>query len=155
MLIVLEGCDGSGKSTIATNLSKLLDAEIIHCTKETPNTLEYFVGIVDDAKDHNIIADRFCYGQFVYQKPEERPLGTEIELGDLEEYMKSNGVKVILVDAPTDVIESRLLQRGETLINGLSVEEVRRRFKTLMDDSAFEHVFVWNTGGEYNDYEQL
>ena len=66
MLIVLEGCDGSGKTTVARNLQNILpDAEIIHCTRETPNDYSFFWHLIQASKDRHIIADRFCYGQFV------------------------------------------------------------------------------------------
>ena len=38
MLFVLEGCDGSGKTTVAKHLKNILPAaEIVHCTTDTPN----------------------------------------------------------------------------------------------------------------------
>ena len=74
MLVVLEGCDGSGKSTLARFLSKIMNAEIVHCTASTPNNYDYFLNIIEASKTRNIIADRFCYGQFVYQEAEDRRL---------------------------------------------------------------------------------
>ena len=74
MLIVLEGVDGVGKSTIARKLARILNARIIHCTKDTPNDYRYFHRILDAATSENVIDDRFCYGQFVYQAPEARYL---------------------------------------------------------------------------------
>lgn len=112
MLIVLEGCDGSGKSTLARRLALMLDAEIIHCTTDTPNTMWFFKEIIEMAKTKNIIADRFCYGQFVYQEPEHRNL-TESNLYELELDMMNTGAKVIYVDCNTQIVEERLNGRGE------------------------------------------
>ena len=77
MLIVLEGCDGSGKSTLSDLLAQLYNAEVIHATRETPNDMEWFSSIMDEAQNHNIIMDRAFWGQFVYQKPFERHLRVE------------------------------------------------------------------------------
>ena len=74
MLYILEGCDGSGKTTLANQLSKLLDAEIIHCSTTTPNDYEFFKRIAKNSRVKNVIADRFCYGQFIYQEEKDRPL---------------------------------------------------------------------------------
>lgn len=154
MLIVLEGCDGTGKTTLATLLSKLMNAEIIHCSTHTPNTYKFFHNLIEFSKEKNIIADRWCYGQFVYQAEEERPLrdysqkaASEYNLRILEEEMLEAGAKVILVKATPEVIRKRLEARGETLINGLTVEEVSQKFETVKNESMLTWL-EYSTGGE-------
>ena len=154
MLYILEGCDGAGKSTVAAQLSKLVDAEVIHCSQYTPNTASFFLHIAQAAKEKNIIADRFCYGQFVYQKEEDRPLADKFSeisalenLHKLESMMLEIGVKAIHVTAPADVIKDRLLLRGEHLINGLTVEDVLVKYETVKKMSILPWI-EWNTGGE-------
>ena len=154
MLIVLEGCDGSGKTTLANFLSKLLDAQIIHCTKETPNDYGFFDTIIKAAESRNLIADRWCYGQFVYQSEDERPLGDRMHyakenLKKLETKMLIGNVKVIFVAAPDDVIKKRLEARAETPINELTVEEIQNRFRELKNNSLLTWM-EYNTGGEGN-----
>lgn len=144
MLIVLEGCDGTGKSTIARNLSKVLNARIVHCTKETPNDYKFFKSILDSARDKNVIADRFCYGQFVYQKPAERNLSWS-ELIQLELDMLEAGAKVIHVKASLEEINKRLKMRNEK--TDLPVLDILDGFDTLFED-AIEQPFVWWTGGD-------
>lgn len=132
MLVVLEGCDGAGKSTLAEFLAKLLNADIIHCTAETPNDYGFFYNIIEAAKTRNIIADRFCYGQFVYQEKDEREL-SESALRMLETYMLEANGKVILVTAPEDVILARLASRGET--TNMPVKDILSRFEKVMSKS--------------------
>lgn len=142
MLIVLEGCDGTGKSSLSCLLAHVLSAKIIHATKETPNDYAWFSGIIERSKTENIIADRFFWGQFVYQSPEERKL-TENELSELERELSFAGGILILVTAPTKVIKKRLEKRGEKLINGLTVKKVKHRFSNC----AFS---AWCPVAEYN-----
>lgn len=156
MLYILEGCDGSGKTTVANQLSKLLDAEIIHCSQYTPNDFYFFHDVAMAAREKNIIADRFCYGQFVYQTEEDRPLGRRSgndnalnTLHELETKMLLYGVKIVYVTAPADVIKERLSLRGEHLINGLTVEEVQARYNAIRKMSILPWV-DWNTGGTEN-----
>lgn len=155
MLVVLEGCDGAGKTELATFLSKVLKADIIHCSTHTPNDITFFNDIIEASKGkRNVIADRFCYGQFIYQQPDERPLKdnrftAEENLYALETSMLANKAKVIYVTAPADVIKSRLRARGEELINGLTVEEVLNRYDDVIHKSMLPWI-VYNTGGERN-----
>lgn len=152
MLIVLEGCDGAGKTELANFLAKVLDAEIVHCSTHTANNFNFFNEILYAARDKNIIADRFCYGQFVYQNDDNRPLAdehgsAETNLGILEIRMLQSNAKVIYVTAPVDVIEERLKARGEELINGLTVEEILDRYDTIIHNSLLPWT-VYNTGRE-------
>lgn len=149
MLIILEGCDGSGKTTLARSLAKILDAEIIHCTSRTPNDKKFFEGVIEASKTKNIIADRFCYGQYVYQKKGDRPLGDYTDLNYLETKLLAAGAKIIHVGAPAHEIEERLAERGEKLINGLSVSEVIRKFNEVFQFHSIlgDSVIYWNTGG--------
>lgn len=168
MLVVLEGCDGTGKTTLANNLASILNAEVIHCNRYTPNDYTFFHDIIEASKERNIIADRFCYGQFVYQKESERPLSIrgeefrEVKIGNdtyrfdnkvsalralhiLETEMLRAGATVVHVTAPVEEIKDRLEARKEYLINDLTVEEVIKRFKGVFELSILS-VKEWNTG---------
>lgn len=141
MLIVLEGADGVGKSTIARRLAQLLDADIIHCTRETPNDFEFFSEIIEAAKTRNIIADRFCYGQFVYQAPEERHLYEE-QLHKLELRMLLTGAKLVLVTCSPRLMQQRLDERAEKI--PMPAEELLSRFREVTAGSILP-VTVWRT----------
>ena len=114
MMIVLEGIDGVGKTTLANLLSKTYNAGIIHATRETPNDWAWFNELMDLARDRNIIMDRSFWGQFVYQDPEERKL-TWKQLHELEHRLDQEGGKLIYVTATNEDIKSRLGARAEVL----------------------------------------
>ena len=147
MLVVLEGCDGAGKSTLAEFLAKLLNADIVHCTAETPNDYGFFYNIIEVARTRNIIADRFCYGQFVYQEKDERKL-SESALRMLETRMLEANSKVILVTAPEDIIIARLASRGE--ITHMPVKDILIRFDKVMSKSILP-VMRYDTLGTITD----
>lgn len=151
MLIVLEGVDGSGKTTLANLLSMLLDAEIIHATRETPNTESWFRWIIEEAKAKNIIADRFFWGQFAYQNREERNISWRT-LGKLEEYLADCGGIIVYVTAPDEVIESRLASRNEEL--SVPLEILKERYERLVK-LAFCSVLRYDTSnGEVTKNER-
>lgn len=143
MLYVLEGCDGSGKSTVARHLKNVLpDAEVIHCTRETPNDMPFFLEILESAKTRNIIADRFCYGQFVYQNESERKL-TATDLLWLELHMIADNARVIHVTASVDEIEDRLTLRGEK--PSMPVGQLCDRYLDLFEKTLIKP-YLWWTG---------
>ena len=150
MLIVLEGCDGSGKTTLANKLSMMLGAEIIHCTTDTPNTYMFFKSIIEMAQTKNIIADRFCYGQFVYQEPEDRKL-TSAALYDLELSMLNTGARVIYVDATTAAITDRLANRNETTLK--SVDTIRVGYDRLWNKSILPITVAYSTADSSGAYD--
>ena len=145
MLIVLEGCDGTGKTTIANNLKAVMpNAKIIHCTTQTPNDFDFFESIILAAKTSDIIADRFCYGQFVYQSPEERHL-TKDQLRKLEIRMLETDAKIIHVVAPVPTIKERLSWRGEE--TSIPVGDICERYHNLFESTLIKPHFWW-TGSD-------
>jgi thymidylate kinase len=155
MLIVLEGCDGTGKTTLANSLAAIMNAEVIHCSQYTPNDYFFFHQIIEASKTKNIVADRFMYGQFIYQEEEDRHLSgigmderyrSSLEhLHILEAELLAAGGKLVHVTAPDDEIKERLAARNELLINGLTVEDVQARFRGTFKLSMLP-IVTWNTG---------
>ena len=144
MLYVLEGCDGVGKSTLAYQLQPVIDARIIHCTSQTPNDVKFFHDIIEASKVTNIIADRFMYGQFVYQDINHRPLSIK-QLGYLEAEALSAGVKLIHVRADEETIKNRLNKRGEAIINNLSISDVVSGFVSVFNKLSILKATEWWT----------
>lgn len=141
MMIVLEGIDGVGKTTLANLLSKTYNAGIVHATRETPNDWAWFNELMDVAKDRNLIMDRAFWGQFVYQDPKERKLSWE-QLHELERRLSQEDGKLIYVVASEEDILTRLGARAETLSRPLM--ELMGRYeavKALADCS----VITYNT----------
>ena len=152
MLIVLEGCDGSGKSSLAELLVRLggPNVEVIHATRETPNDMEWFSGILDKARTKNIIMDRAFWGQFVYQKPSERHLTFE-QLKQLEERLRSEHGLLIYVYAPERVINRRLNRRSE--IASLPVKTILRKYKSMCRHAQCPVIWYNSHTGLCKDFE--
>lgn len=145
MLIVLEGCDGTGKSSIAKLIQAVMPgAEIIHCTAETPNDFKFFSKLINIGQYRNIILDRGMYGQFVYQSPEDRKLSHK-QLRSLEMHMLSTGAKVVHVTAMKQTVEDRLNSRSEVPMHTVNV--LLSRFDDLFEKSLMPVVTVDTTNG--------
>lgn len=103
MKIIIEGCDGVGKTTLAKKISELLNLEYQH--DDAPRTYEEYYRELNN----NIprVYDRFFFGQFAgYQKEEER-LVSKIELVDLVRLAKEKGVVIIVCTDSIDNIVKR------------------------------------------------
>lgn len=145
MLIVLEGCDGTGKTSIAKLIQAVMPgAEIIHCTAETPNDFKFFSKLIDIGSYKHIILDRGMYGQFVYQSPEDRKLSNK-QLRALELNMIRTGAKVVHVTAMKQTVEDRLNNRSEVPMHTVSV--LLSRFDDLFEKSLMPVITVDTTNG--------
>lgn len=145
MLIMLEGCDATGKTTIANLIHMAMpDSEIVHCTADTPNDFGFFDTLIEIGQHRNIILDRGMYGQFVYQDWNERKLSAN-QLTQLELRMLKTGAKLIYVCASKSKIEERLKLRGEE--TPLAVEEILQRFDAVLKESILPVHYIDTTNG--------
>ena len=149
MLIILEGCDGVGKTTLAELLKSTINGStIIHCNRETPNDMKFFKDIICAADGGTIIADRFCYGQFVYQNDDERPLNYDPDecewytgykrLHELETHMLNYvDVKLIYVYSDADEIYKRATARGEII----DADRILKKYKELWTKTLIQPIY--------------
>lgn len=149
MLIILEGCDATGKTTLANMLAPLLNAQIVHSTTETPNDYRYFEELLRASEYTNIIADRFCYSQFVYQDSEHRPLKLVSDeymtfknewevLHMLECQMLRYNTKVIYCYADAGVVAERMIARGE---NPIAIDEILCGYRDLWKKTLIQPIW--------------
>lgn len=145
MLIMLEGCDATGKTTIANMLQLVMpDAQVVHCTADTPNDFEFFDELINIGQFRNVILDRGMYGQFVYQNWDERNLSMA-QLTELELRMLKTGAKLLYICASKSKIEERLKLRGEE--TPLAVEEILQRFDEVLKKSILPVYYIETTNG--------
>lgn len=108
MNIVIEGCDGTGKSTIAKHLCDRLDLQYWH--ESQPRTFDEYKQMLEYG---GFVFDRFCFGQFVYNTPEQQKMSFEELKTLLRDVFPKTGTILLYVDAHTDTIIQRMLKRGE------------------------------------------
>lgn len=70
MKIVLEGCDGAGKTSIANILAKKYGCDVVHMTGEDPKD---FIFYDQSLRKENVIYDRNVLGERVYPQVFKRP----------------------------------------------------------------------------------
>jgi adenosyl cobinamide kinase/adenosyl cobinamide phosphate guanylyltransferase len=117
MITILEGVDGSGKSSHAAWLAKEQNAKILHAGIPTHSHWfdEYIKPITDLGEDQNLILDRWHMGEMIWPTIFDRPsLFKRIESFKLCNSMLDElGAKIILVYRGIDAISTTLMLRGE------------------------------------------
>lgn len=110
MRIILEGCDGTGKTTLAKILADRYGLDICHCTQDDPGDYEFYRQTL---RKENVIWDRHTLGELIY--PEVFGRNQKIGCEDarlLMHYAKEGGVKVFVLTTDKSSIYQRLNARG-------------------------------------------
>jgi hypothetical protein len=146
-LILLEGTDGTGKSSLAAAVVEQLerrfphdDVELLHSgpLKQDPKA-EYVYAI--DAYEPNmgkhIVADRWHLGELIYGPLyREKSAIDEPTLRWIEQWLASRGAELTLVTNTLDEVTRRLEARGEDFLQPEHVELVLNEFTKKARASA-------------------
>lgn len=112
MLIILEGVDRTGKTTLAEALTEQLDAELRHCEKPERHPLDEYEADLDDyvpGVSRSIVYDRHLWGERVWPKIYDREtLYTDAMHHHAEMFLRSRGAIVVHCTAAEDDIITRL-----------------------------------------------
>jgi thymidylate kinase len=136
MLVIIEGCDGTGKSTLAARLAERLDgAEVLHLGPPKRHPLEETVLALDDytpGSGRHVIVDRFHLGEMIYgpiYRGESKlgPLGgPEHKWVDL--WLKSRGALQVVLTATLKTVEDRIGVRGDDFVKNEHLRSILREY---------------------------
>jgi len=137
MILIIEGPDGSGKTTLAEYLSKQMGFPIKH--RSNPKTeeekREMMQSYIDDIKNsNNIIWDRCFYSEMVYGPVmRDKSYITKYQMLDLEQMLLKAGALVIYCTDDTLELWERCQTRGEHYITTVELMgEIKTRYDKLM-----------------------
>lgn len=147
MFIVLEGCDGTGKSTLAGAVAAEIMGRDPDCSVEEihrgplkrPPLDEYVHDVADYLPGglRHIVADRWHWGEEIYGPIyRDKSAMTLGQFRWVELWLASRGVDVWHVTQPLDRLQSRLQARGEDFLQADHVDLVRGMFEDLAGKSA-------------------
>lgn len=150
MVRIFEGVDGAGKTyTINKFLETHPDYEVIHCTRETPNNLDWFASIY--VKYKNLVMDRSHIGQFIYQDRNDRKNNEWLSLYDLcmiETLLKGIGYEITYVyNDPRICLYNCKRDREDSHYTLDYIEDLDRRYRYF-----FENITGLETTYYKNDF---
>ena len=127
MKIVIEGCDGVGKSTAVSKLAKKYNLDICHCTQRDPSDFGFYQ---ETLRKENIVWDRHFIGELIYPKVFDRDQNiSAFDAYELVNDGKSNGVKFFIMTADIETIRERLTRRGNECVEVLeNLEYINNKF---------------------------
>ena len=120
MIIIIEGPDGSGKTTLANQLSKQTGYKIIHRTQ--PKTEEEKAIMMDEylqtiRAGKNMIFDRCWYSEMVYGPVmRDTSVISYPQMYDLERRLIKAGALIIYCTGAKSTLWARCQERGEDYI---------------------------------------
>lgn len=135
-MIVIEGCDKTGKSTLAKNLSDDLGIEVVKFNKpKTGNPYEEYVEFLINL-NKDVILDRFNVGEFVYPLVFNRTtMMTRRHLRTVEMMLECLGATVVHARTDPGFIKGKFIEDQENLNTVSDVE-----FTVGLYDIYFNHV---------------
>jgi len=144
-IIIIEGCDKTGKSTLANELAERLNYNLVHLgVPEHEDHYQYLADLIESNKQ-GVIFDRFHWGDYVYGgiTNKERLLDWG-EFNMLEARMAKLGAIVIYCSAPVFKIAQRFKKDGEKLIPEIRIQDILDRYTEIARSSnlpTYEHDF--------------
>lgn len=135
MIWVLEGCDKTGKSSIAAELAKKLKCGIRAFGPPEGDPLEEYSSAIDSVRtEPNFVFDRFLVGEFVYPIVFDRPAKmTRSQFKKVELKMHDSGVVVVHVTASPSVTAKRFEENGEKLTSPGDIQLVTALYNLYFD----------------------
>lgn len=147
MFVIFEGCDGTGKSSLAAavadRIRQLDSSAVIHEIHRGPLTRppldEYVhdVSFYTPGADNHVVADRWHWGEEIYGPIyREGSAATLAQFRWMDLWLTTRGADVWHVSQPLDRLQKRLEARGEDFLQSHHVATVRDLFSDLAGSSA-------------------
>ena len=141
-IIIIEGCDKTGKSSLARMLCGMTRAQMIKVSQpQTADAIgEYEAAMLalQRAEGHPslIVFDRFHLGEFVYGPIFRGAKPNPFRAGRLEDHLADMGAVVVMMEDDHDAIVARFIEHGEAFAQASRVAAIL---------AAYEQVYEWCT----------
>lgn len=139
MLIIVEGCDGVGKTTFAEKIQEATGGELRHYGPPTRPALREYTEDLDDygpGEHHHVICDRYHWGELIYGplyrgKSELFPHA----LKTVQDHLISRGAVVAFLWNDLDTLAKRHKLTGEDYLKPEDVMNVHDHYELIARNS--------------------
>ena len=158
-VLIFEGCDASGKTTIQEILREIIrHTFLIHTSAPVKgNSKEYFYNLLDKLTDfagiinQPLFFDRFHVGELVYGsifRPETIDDAVKEKMFRLEERLAEKEAKMVYITASPDTIVNRLKKRGDWYVQPSDVQRILDKYEQMLAKSRLP-IFRLDTTSDY------
>lgn len=154
MLIIVEGPDGAGKSTLVAKLRQVIEqrfpGEKTEVLRKGPpvdkahplDDYERPLFTYRPGQQHHIICDRWHWGEWIY--PDvlgRRTKANRATWLHLEMFVQSRGALVVYMNEAPELLEARIRERGDDLIKPEQIAKISQRYDFVAHSSMTP---MWN-----------
>jgi hypothetical protein len=144
MLIILEGPDLAGKSTLAGLVTVQLASryrgsrvELLHRSPPKQHPLDEYVTPLlgyDPRGDTHIVCDRWHIGESIYPIVKNRPSAMSPGVKTyVDKFLESRGAMVMVINPEREVLLKRLSDRGDPLVTEVELIQLNDLFATVTE----------------------
>lgn len=166
MLVIIEGSDCVGKSTLVQQLAERVaqlhpadQVDVWHAGPPTKHPLdEYVTPLLDyrPLRDRHVICDRWHLGESVYPTIFNRSTKFDLAVQAYTElFLRSRGAVLVHVDASSSDVESCIDARGDELVNPSQASAILDAFRARADASLLPTLVVEGLGDTRYDVEAI
>jgi len=131
LIIIIEGPDLAGKSTLVKQLNINNDFEVVHFDKPVPN-FDFHESYLNVLDKENVILDRYFFSEIVYSKIFGRQCKVSKEtVQQIKEKLKNKPHQLIFVNPGIDTLKRRYRERGDEIISESQIEKIVQEYENL------------------------
>ncbi len=132
MLIIIEGADKTGKTTLAKEITERYGYRYHHFGPPGPNPAEEYAEFLINLKEP-VVCDRFFYGEMVYGPLlRGKSLMTTRQINMIEQMCLAHNAYLIHAEPKLDIINNRMHELGDDMITVEQNEKAYGMFNTVI-----------------------
>lgn len=143
MLIICEGSDGSGKTTLVNRIADTLrtaypgdTVTVLHKGPPVEHPLDEYERPLFNYRPgtgQHVICDRWHVGEYVYPSIVQRPTAGDLAVfRHVDAFLQSRGALLVHVRPPHEINVKRLVTRGDEFVTAQQLRPLRQKFNDYM-----------------------